>query len=239
MFKSTYGTGCFALLNTGDAAGALAEPAADDDRLPARRQGDLCARRLDLRRRRGGAVAARRAAASSARRRETQPLAEAADRNQEVILVPAFVGLGAPHWDAERRGAIFGLTRDTGPAELARAALESVGFQTRDLLEAMRADWPGGGGRRAARRWRDERVGLDDAVPRRHPRRAGRPARGARDDRARRGLARGDAGGPLPRPDEFARGWRLERRFEPAMEEAEREARYAAWKRAVAATMSV
>ena len=56
--------------------------------------------------------------------------------------MPAFVGLGAPYWDAQGAGAIFGLTRNSGPAELARAALEAVGYQTRDLLEAMRDDWP-------------------------------------------------------------------------------------------------
>src|SRR5207344_2066892 len=69
-------------------------------------------------------------------------LAAAADADEQVYLVPAFVGLGAPWWDAEARGAIFGLTRKSGPAELARAALESVGYQTRDLIDAMRADWP-------------------------------------------------------------------------------------------------
>ena len=68
----------------------------------------------------------------------------AADPAEQVYLVPAFVGLGAPYWDAQARGAIFGLTRNTGAAEFARAALEAVGYQTRDLLEAMRADWPDG-----------------------------------------------------------------------------------------------
>src|SRR5690606_5036297 len=60
---------------------------------------------------------------------------------QQVVLVPAFTGLGAPYWRPECRGAIYGLTRNSGPAEFARAALERVGYQTRDLLEAMRADW--------------------------------------------------------------------------------------------------
>ena len=69
---------------------------------------------------------------------ETADLAARSDASQQVYLVPAFVGLGAPHWDSECRGAIFGLTRATGPAELARAALESVGYQTHDLMEAMR-----------------------------------------------------------------------------------------------------
>ena len=77
---------------------------------------------------------------------ETAALADAADPNQSVYLVPAFVGLGAPYWDAEARGALFGLTRATGPKELARAALESVGYQTRDLIEAMRRDWPASAG---------------------------------------------------------------------------------------------
>src|ERR687889_193276 len=70
---------------------------------------------------------------------ESGTLAEAADPSQEVYLVPAFVGLGAPYWDPDARGAIFGLTRGTGPKELARAALESVCFQTADLVAAMQA----------------------------------------------------------------------------------------------------
>src|SRR5262249_59174759 len=69
-------------------------------------------------------------------------LAGAADPAEAVYLVPAFVGLGAPWWDAQARGAMFGLTRKSGVPELARATLEAVGYQTRDLLEAMRADWP-------------------------------------------------------------------------------------------------
>ena len=74
---------------------------------------------------------------------ESESLARDADPDQAVYLVPAFVGLGAPYWDAECRGAIYGLTRATGPGELARAALESVCYQTRDLLEAVRGDWDG------------------------------------------------------------------------------------------------
>ena len=75
---------------------------------------------------------------------ETHALADAADPGQRLYLVPAFTGLGAPYWDPDCRGAIFGLTRNSGPAEFARAALESVAYQTRDLVEAMRADWPDG-----------------------------------------------------------------------------------------------
>src|SRR6202012_3618545 len=72
---------------------------------------------------------------------EPGPLAQAADPTQDIIMVPAFVGLGAPYWRPDVRGALFGLTRATGPRELAQAALESVCFQTVDLLDAMKADW--------------------------------------------------------------------------------------------------
>jgi len=73
---------------------------------------------------------------------ESDLLTEKSDPTQSVYLVPAFVGLGAPYWDAQARAAIFGLTRNSGGPEIARAALDAVGYQTRDLLEAMRADWP-------------------------------------------------------------------------------------------------
>ncbi len=73
---------------------------------------------------------------------EADALAARADPAEQVYLVPAFVGLGAPYWDTQARAAIFGLTRNSGAAELARAALEAVGYQTRDLLAAMTADWP-------------------------------------------------------------------------------------------------
>ena len=73
--------------------------------------------------------------------KDSNRLAADADPGQDVYLVPAFVGLGAPYWRPEARGALFGLTRGSGPNELARAALEAVCYQTRDLLEAMRGDW--------------------------------------------------------------------------------------------------
>ena len=71
---------------------------------------------------------------------ETQELANSLEDNQDVYLVPAFTGMGAPHWDADARGALYGLTRDTGPAAITRAALESVCYQTLDLLNAMTND---------------------------------------------------------------------------------------------------
>ncbi len=73
---------------------------------------------------------------------ETGLLAEQSDPQQNVVLVPAFVGLGAPYWDADCRGALYNLTRGTTPREIARATLESVGYQTLDLITAIRKDWP-------------------------------------------------------------------------------------------------
>ena len=239
MLKSTYGTGCFALLNTG------AEPVASRNRLLT-----TIAYRLDgevtyalegsifiagavVQWLRDGIQIIRSAP-------ETQPLADRADPGQDVVLVPAFTGLGAPYWTPEARGAIYGLTRNTGPAELARAALESVGYQTRDLLEAMRADWQGGEGGAVLRV--DGGMSASDytmqfladilgaAVDR--PEVTETTALGA-------AWLAGSRAGVYPGRDAFARSWALERRFEPAMGAEERDARYARWKRAVAATMEV
>ena len=171
---------------------------------------------------------------------ESGTLAADADPNQHVYLVPAFVGLGAPHWDPEARGALFGLTRGTGPKELARAALESVCFQTVDLIAGHAGRLAGHGrpGDGAARRRRHDGVGLDDAVP-------GRPA-GCTVDRptVQETTALGAAylaglsAGIFPDPARFADSWRLERRFNPAMEEAKRRQKLAGWKDAVARTLS-
>ena len=145
MCKSTYGTGCFAVLNTGE------RPCFSQNRLLT-----TIAYRLDGRTTYAleGAIFVAGAAVQWLRdglgiirsSAETGELWDRADPAQRVYLVPAFVGLGAPHWDTEARGALFGLTRSTGPAELARAALECVGYQTRDLLEAMKGDWHGDAG---------------------------------------------------------------------------------------------
>ena len=196
MLKSTYGTGCFALLNTG------ADLVASKHRLLTTIAYQLGGKRTyalegaifvagaAIQWLRDGLGALRTAA-------ESGPLAADADPEQEVILVPAFVGLGAPHWDADARGAIFGVTRATGPKELARAALESVCFQTADLLEAMRRDWEGVGdtvlrvdGGMVASDWMMQR--LADLIGAQVDRPSVREttALGA-------GLSRGAAGGPL------------------------------------------
>ena len=139
MAKATYGTGCFMLLNTGE------EPVTSKHRLlttPAYSAGGRTTYALE------GSIFVAGAAVKWLRdglgvidrAADTHALAEQVPETHGIYMVPAFVGLGAPHWDAEARGAIFGLTLDTTPAHLARAALEAVAYQTLDLMEAMQGD---------------------------------------------------------------------------------------------------
>ena len=134
---------------------------------------------------------------------------------------------------------MFGLTRNSGPAELARAALESVGFQTRDLLEAMRADWGAASdsvlrvdGGMTASDWTMQFLADILGVPVDRPRVTETTALGA-------AYLAGLQAGLCPAPEAFQQGWALDRRFTPAMDEATRASRYARWGRAVAATMAV
>ena len=237
MMKSTYGTGCFALLNTGDSPVTsknrlLTTIAYQLDGKPTYAlEGSIFIAGAVVQWLRDGLGIIGDAA-------ETQPLAEQADPAQQVYLVPAFVGLGAPYWDAECRGAIYGLTRATGPAEIARAALESVGYQTRDLLEAMKGDWPGASdtilrvdGGMTASDWTMQFLAGIIGAPVDRPRGAGTTARGA-------AWLAGMRAGVYPGAAEFAQGWALERRFEPTLDAATRSAKYAGWKDAVRRTLS-
>jgi len=240
MMKSTYGTGCFALLNTGETAVTstnrlLTTIAYQLDGKPTYAlEGSIFVAGAVVQWLRDGLKMIREAS-------ETQALAEQADPHQNVVLVPAFVGLGAPYWNAECRGAIYGLTRNSGPAELARAALESVGYQTRDLLEAMQADWAAQGqsgeiatlrvdGGMSVSDWAMQF--LSDVI-------------GASVDRpdvletTALGAAwlAGQRAGIYPDMEGFAREWALDRRFEMQMDAATRDEKYGAWKRAVNATL--
>jgi glycerol kinase len=237
MLKSTYGTGCFALLNTG------AEPVASKNRLLttiAYRLNDETTYALE------GAIFIAGAAVQwlrdglrvLERADQSGAMAEAADPEQAVYLVPAFVGLGTPHWDPDARGAIFGLTRGSGPNELARAALESVCYQTADLLGAMRDDWSGNAetvlrvdGGMVASDWTMQRLADLLAAPVDRPQILETTALGA-------AWLAGEKAGVWPGQDGFAAQWRLDRRFEPAMPEAEREAKLAGWRDAVARTLT-
>ena len=238
MMKSTYGTGCFALLNTGSELvtsqnrllGTVACQL--DGEVSYALEGSIFIAGAVVQWLRDGLKIVAEAG-------ETQALAEAADPQQEVILVPAFTGLGAPFWDAECRGAMFGLTRATGPAEIARAALESVGFQTADLLRAMREDWPGADaetvlrvdGGMAASDWTMQFLADILGAP------VDRPAVRETTALGAAWLA-GMQAGIYPDREAFADTWALERRFVPMMEEATRARRYSGWQDAVARTLS-
>jgi glycerol kinase len=239
MMKSTYGTGCFMVLNTG------AERVASRSRLLT-----TIAYQLDGKRTYAleGALFIAGAAVQWLRdslkiikhAADTDALAALADPAEQVYLVPAFVGLGAPYWDPQARGAIFGLTRNSGDAELARATLESVGYQTRDLLDAMRADWPAAAGASAVLRVDGGMTASEAtmqfladilAMPVDRPKVMETTALGAAY------LAR-RAAGLCPGLDEFAAQWRLDRRFEPRMDEVTRAKRYSGWKDAVRRTLT-
>jgi glycerol kinase len=239
MLKSTYGTGCFALLNTGDT------PVTSNNRLLT-----TIAYQLDGKPTYAlegsifvaGAVVQwlRDAAGMITDAKDTQALAEQADPEQEVIIVPAFTGLGAPYWNPDCRGAMFGLTRNSGPAEFARAALESVGFQTRDLLEAMHADWQDSGtaptlrvdGGMSASNWAMQFLSDIIDAPVDRPTVLETTAMGAAWLAGQRASLYPDMAG-------FAVNWAIDQTFTPTMDADKRDARYAGWKRAVTATLSV
>jgi glycerol kinase len=237
MLKATYGTGSFALLNTGG------EPVASRNRLLTtvawRLDGEV-AYALEGSIFMAGATVQwlRDGLGILADAAQSGPMAAASDPRQSVYLVPAFTGLGAPHWDAEARGALFGLTRATGPREFARAALESVCYQTCDLIDAMRDDWPAGAatilkvdGGMVASDWTMQCLAdlLDAPVDR--PEILETTALGT-------AWLAGHHAGVWPDRAGFARAWRLERRFVPDMPATLRAAKLAGWRDAVARTLS-
>jgi glycerol kinase len=234
MMKSTYGTGCFALLNTGTT------PVVSKNRLLTTiayqlggvrtyaLEGSIFVAGSAVQWLRDGLGIIKHAA-------ETGPLADKSDSMQSVYLVPAFVGMGAPYWNPRVRGALFGLTRNTGPAELAHATLESVCYQTYDLWAAMRNDWPDASaativlrvdGGMTASDWTMQRLAdlLDAPVDR--PMIQETTALGA-------AYLAGLHAGVYPEPSRFADNWRLEHRFRPAMSVATRERKLKGWARAV------
>ncbi len=170
---------------------------------------------------------------------DTGTLAESADPAQDVYLVPAFTGLGAPHWDPDARGAIYGMTRNTGPAEFARAALEAVCYQTRDLLDAMHKDWKSDDretvlrvdGGMVASDWTMQRLSdlLDAPVDR--PTILETTALGV-------AWLAGSRAGVWPDQKGFAASWARDRRFEPSMDEKTRAGKLKGWRNAVRRTLS-
>ncbi|HVT52552.1 MAG TPA: glycerol kinase GlpK [Dongiaceae bacterium] len=231
MIKSTYGTGCFALLNTGG------EAKLSTNRLLttiAYQLGDRFAYAVE------GSISVAGAAVQWLRdglklfheAGDTDSLAQAASNASNVYLVPAFTGLGAPYWDPEARGAILGLTRDTGIAEVVRSALEAVCYQTQDLMAAMSAD---GGTRPTALRV-DGGMARNDWVlqfladilqlPVERPHVTETTALGA-------AFCAALGAGMIPDVAAIEAAWKPDRRFHPKMTAAERDRRYAGWQDAV------
>ncbi len=232
MLKSTYGTGCFAMLNTGTQA------VQSQHRLLTttayRLKGKTCYA-LE------GSIFIAGAAVQWLRdglkiidtAADTQPLAEQADDSHHVYMVPAFVGLGAPHWDANIRGCITGITLNTGPEDLARATLEAVGYQTKDLLTAMQQDWSANrqtvlrvDGGMTASDWTMQFLADILNCPVDRPKYLETTALGA-------AYLAGLQAGLYPEPEAFTKHWALERRFDPQMDQQQRQTRYAGWQAAL------
>jgi glycerol kinase len=239
MMKSTYGTGCFALLNTG------AERLVSNNRLLTTIAYQLEGRRTYALE---GAIFVAGAAVQWLRdtmklisaASDVGPLAQQADPAEQVYLVPAFVGLGAPYWDAQARGAIFGLSRNSGAAELARAALEAVAYQTRDLLEAMHADWPSATASTTVLRVDGGMTASDITMQYVADILASPVDRPVVMETTALGAAylAGRAAGICPDLEGFAAQWQLDRRFEPRMDFETRERKYSGWRDAVKRTLT-
>jgi glycerol kinase len=237
MVKSTYGTGCFLLLNTGSEAVASKNRLLTtiayqlDGKRTYALEGSIFIAGAAVQWLRDGLKIIKRAG-------DTAGLAKSADPHQPVYFVPALVGLGAPHWDAEARGAIYGITRGTTTAEIARAALESVSFQTRDLLDAMRGDGAVANdtvlrvdGGMVASDWTMQSLADILGAPVDRPKVMETTALGA-------AYLAGMATGLYPGPEGFARLWRRDKRFSPKMGGAERTRRIAGWRASVRRTLS-
>ena len=237
MVKSTYGTGCFVLINTGD------KPVESRNRLLttiAFQINNKPCYALE------GSIFIAGAAVQWLRdnlkfiesAEQSETLAMQADPNQEVYLVPAFVGLGAPYWDPDCRGALYGLTRSTGPAEITKATLESVCYQTFDLLAAILKDWSGNelsiirvDGGMAASNWTMQMLSDLLNLPVDRPKNLETTALGA-------AYLAGMQIGFYPPIEDFAKSWKSENRFNSKMSEADRQRKLSGWNDAVSRTLS-
>jgi glycerol kinase len=237
MMKATYGTGCFALLNTGS------EKITSNNRLLttiAYRLNGQTTYALE------GSIFIAGAAVQWLRdglgiiesASQTDRLAESANITEDVYLVPAFTGLGAPWWDAEARGALLGLTRNTGASEIAKATLESVCYQTLDLLNAMQTDWQESDelilrvdGGMSASNWTMQCLANILQTRIECPSNAETTALGA-------AWLAGNYAGKWPDQEKFADRWMAEKWFEPKIDEASRNKRVTGWNRAVQRVLS-
>ena len=239
--KATYGTGCFVLANTG------ATVPISQNRLLATAAWRLAGKAhyaLEGSIFIAGAVVQwlRDALGAICSAAEVQALVRSAKQADGLYFVPAFTGLGAPYWDPDARGAILGMTRDSGAAEIARAGLDAVCYQTRDLLDAMARDMRATGlgapsslkvdGGMVQNDWFCQRLADLTGLPVARPQIVETTALGA-------AYLAGLAAGLFRDTDEIAARWALDRRFEPSLAESSRDALYEGWNRAVARVRTV
>ena len=233
--KNTYGTGNFMLLNTGTEKVMSQNGLLTTVCYKIGERHGVRAGGLDRRHRFAGAVAARQPRHDRFRGRDRGPRAQRRGQRRRYF-VPAFSGLFAPYWRSDARGAIVGLTRYVNKGHLARAVLEATAFQTREVIDAMNAD-SGCPADLAQGRRRHGRQRAADAVPGRHPGRAGDPP-GGRPRRPRwaprtRRVSRSGSGSPRTTS---ARNWAEDKQWDPSMDDARREREYRNWKKAVTKT---
>lgn len=236
MAKNTYGTGCFMLMNTGDKAipskhGLLTTLAwGAGGRVEYALEGSVFVAGSAIQWLRDGLRMIKTAP-------DSEVYAGRVASSEGVYVVPAFVGLGTPYWNSSVRGAVFGLTRGTSKEHMVRAVLESIAYQSRDVLDAMEEDAGfklktlrvDGGASMNNLLMQFQADVLGTAVER--PVHYETTALGA-------AYLAGLGAGVWSGREEIAANWRLEKRFEPAMADAERERLYAGWRRAVQAAMS-
>lgn len=231
LSKNTYGTGCFALLHAGDA-----EPVSENRLLATRAASTNSQAQFAVE----GSIFVAGAAVQWLRDKlgiietapETEAIAQSIPHTGGVYVVPAFVGLGAPHWDAEARAEITGLTLGAGRAEIVRATLESMAYQTRELIQAMEAD----SGTRLAELRVDGGAAANNFLMQFQADILDRPVvRPADPETTALGAAflAGLATGYWKSVAEVQSFWRAERRFEPSMPAGTRDALWSGWQRAV------
>lgn len=231
--KSTYGTGCFVILHTGD------EIIQSSNRLLSTVAWQLNGKRAFALE---GSIFIAGAVVQWLRdgmkliesASETEALAASMQHNEGLYMVPAFTGLGAPWWNAEARGAVYGITRDTGPSHFARAALESVAYQTYDLFAAMAQDGMRPNrlrvdGGMAANKWLMQFLSDVLDIPVDRPKVLETTALGA-------AMLAGLADGVHSSLEDMAKSWQLDAQFEPSLGTAERRRLLSGWAEAVTKT---
>lgn len=237
MIKSTYGTGCFMLLNTGDrlvySKNKLLSTIAYqlNGKTTYALEGSIF---------NAGTVVSwlRDGLGIIDKPQDAEILAKQAKTSENVYFVPAFTGLGAPYWDANSRGAILGLTRNSGKAEIAKAALQSVGYQTRDLIDAMFADWQQESshctlrvdGGMANSNWTMQFLSDILAAPVDRPNNTETTALGV-------AWLAGMYVGIYPNQQAYASGYKTAKQFNPSMDKEKRTSLYQGWKKAIYKTI--